>query len=244
MATINVLRVFVHLVAFFVMAAGTWMDTQVIQFGWDSYAGKWKYLTFWDLWLQTLYFGMCLSRDIIDWKKKSPGGRDHHSLQSLQKFIDQTHAMFVFPIGMFVVITFWAIYLFDRELIFPSYLDSIIPAWLNHIMHTFPLFFLLMDKWTVHHRYPSKRRGLLGALFFTSVYTFWILWLAFLKGIWVYPVLEVLELKQRFFFIGVLWMFVVSIYLLGESLTIFLWRKHQTTSTTTTSVSKKSNKQS
>lgn len=238
MAALNMLSVFVHLVAFFVMALGTWTDTQVIQFGWNSYAGKWKYLTYWDLWLQTLYFGICLSRDIIDWMK-SPGRNEE--LKTLQKVIDHAHAMFVFPIGMFVVTTFWAIYLFDRELIFPSYLDNIIPAWLNHIMHTFPLLFLFLDKWSVYHCYPSKRRGLLGALFFTSVYTIWILWLAFNKGIWVYPVLEVLELKQRFFFIGVLWMFVVSIYILGNSLTSYLWRKHPPT---TTISSKKSKKQS
>ncbi len=34
----------------------------------------------------------------------------------------------------FVVITFWAIYAVDRELVFPEHMDKLIPPWLNHIM--------------------------------------------------------------------------------------------------------------
>ena len=34
----------------------------------------------------------------------------------------------------FVVITFWGIYVVDRELVYPERLDKIIPTWLNHVM--------------------------------------------------------------------------------------------------------------
>lgn len=40
--------------------------------------------------------------------------------------------MCVFP--QFVVFTFWSLYLYDRELVYPKLLDNFIPQWLNHGM--------------------------------------------------------------------------------------------------------------
>lgn len=34
----------------------------------------------------------------------------------------------------FVVFTFWSLYLYDRELVYPKLLDNFIPQWLNHGM--------------------------------------------------------------------------------------------------------------
>lgn len=34
----------------------------------------------------------------------------------------------------FVFTSFWSIYAYDRELVFPKVLDDIIPTWLNHAM--------------------------------------------------------------------------------------------------------------
>ncbi|MED6237575.1 hypothetical protein ATANTOWER_028223 [Ataeniobius toweri] len=34
----------------------------------------------------------------------------------------------------FVVFTFWTLYLYDRELVYPKLLDNFIPQWLNHGM--------------------------------------------------------------------------------------------------------------
>ncbi|TFK05014.1 zinc finger protein 850-like protein [Platysternon megacephalum] len=37
-------------------------------------------------------------------------------------------------INQFVAVTFWTLYAYDRELVYPKELDEINPPWLNHIM--------------------------------------------------------------------------------------------------------------
>lgn len=39
-----------------------------------------------------------------------------------------------FFLFQFVFTSFWSIYAYDRELVFPKVLDDIIPTWLNHAM--------------------------------------------------------------------------------------------------------------
>jgi len=34
----------------------------------------------------------------------------------------------------FVFASFWSLYTYDRELVYPKVLDEIIPTWLNHAM--------------------------------------------------------------------------------------------------------------
>ncbi|GAB1606039.1 androgen-dependent TFPI-regulating protein-like [Argonauta hians] len=215
-----------HLIAFMVLGFGTYADTFVIQYGWNSHYGKFKYLTYWNIWIQTLYFVISLLRDLIMWR--SVDESDGNKVRRLKITIDHIHATIVYPVGIFVVVTFWVIYHFDRELVFPLILDEIVPSWLNHILHTWPIIFLLLDKFLVQHDYPTKFRGICFTIFYTSIYVAWILFLALAKGIWVYPVLQILNNNQRFVFISVLWMFAISIYLVGDSLTFFLWKRKTT----------------
>ncbi|XP_014782995.1 androgen-induced gene 1 protein [Octopus bimaculoides] len=213
---------FFHLIAFILLAFGTYTDTFEIQYGWNTYFGKFKYLTYWNIWIQTLYFVISLLYDLMKWR--SVNKYDQNKVRQLQIVIDHVHATIVFPVGIFVVITFWLIYHFDRELVFPSFLDEIVPGWLNHILHTLPLVLLFLDKYLVPHCYPPKLRGIGYTFCYTSIYVVWILFLAFAKGIWVYPILQILNNQQRFVFIALLWLFGISIYLVGDGFTCFMWR--------------------
>ena len=40
----------------------------------------------------------------------------------------------LFLLVQFVVFTFWSLYLYDRDLVYPKLLDNFIPQWLNHGM--------------------------------------------------------------------------------------------------------------
>ncbi|KAK3087759.1 hypothetical protein FSP39_010246 [Pinctada imbricata] len=127
----------------------------------------------------------------------------------------------------FVVLTFWGIYAVDRELVYPKKLDKIIPPWLNHVMHTTVLPFLLVDKFLVYHQYPSKKNGITTLMSFAGIYLAWILWIAYHANIWVYPILRVMTPVQRAVFIVLLLGFFISIYIVGEALNKFLWRKER-----------------
>ncbi|XP_046374637.2 androgen-induced gene 1 protein-like isoform X2 [Haliotis rufescens] len=210
--------------AFFVgYSFSVWWDVVKIPVFTDGVGGKLMFLTFWNALLQTFYYGLCAVTAIVG----STGGpiRDPRKRSALQKFRDFLHNTLAFPVGTFVVVTFWAIYAVDRELVFPKALDQFIPPWLNHVMHTFILPILLLDKYLNYHHLPKRRNGILGLLLFGVIYLIWILWIAYHANVWVYPILKVLETHQRIIFFGFLLMLFVSLYLLGEGLTRFLWRK-------------------
>lgn len=42
--------------------------------------------------------------------------------------------LFLCFIFQFVFFTFWLLFLYDRELVYPEALDGIFPVWLNHAM--------------------------------------------------------------------------------------------------------------
>ncbi|KAL5014095.1 hypothetical protein ScPMuIL_008365 [Solemya velum] len=188
----------------------------LIDVGSDSYGGKFKFLTFIDALLQTTYFGLAFVVDIVDRKTSF----------HVRRWRDNFFSILAFPVGTFVVVTFWAIYAVDRELVYPKELDKIIPAWMNHAMHTTVLPLLLLEKYLIYHKYPCRRDGMLGLLFFASLYAAWIFWIAYYVDLWVYPILQVLQIHERAIFIVLLYAFFISIYILGEAITKFLWRNH------------------
>ncbi|KAL3847561.1 hypothetical protein ACJMK2_018464 [Sinanodonta woodiana] len=194
-------------------------------FQYEGYGGKFKYLTFWNFILQTVYFGICVVNDIWGTNCQPSHGTKGKLRSNLQILRDNVFAALAYPIGMFVVITFWSIYMVDRELVFPKRLDDIIPSWLNHVMHTTVLPILLLEKYLVYHQYPSKKMGLTILLTFSFAYLAWILWIAYYANIWVYPVLKVMEAHQRILFITLLMVFFISIYILGEAVNKFIWRR-------------------
>ncbi len=72
-----------------------------------------------------------------------------------------------------VSFSFWLIYFVDRKLIYPVILDSIVPDWQNHVMHTLPLASLLLESFLTKHKYPSFLKGLKSKrLIFKSLFIF------------------------------------------------------------------------
>ncbi|WAR17127.1 AIG1-like protein [Mya arenaria] len=186
--------------------------------------------------MQTVYFGLSIMNDLKgSHAKPSDGGQK----SKLQSFLDVYLAALVYPVGVFVVMTFWGIYAVDRELVYPKKLDELIPQWLNHTMHSTVLPFLLIEKIVVYHEYPTRRRGMSILLAFALLYLCWscityagsitnagiscITYAAYYANIWVYPVLAVMEVHQRAIFIGILCVFFLTIYMVGESLNKAIW---------------------
>ncbi|XP_044025151.1 androgen-induced gene 1 protein isoform X2 [Siniperca chuatsi] len=101
----------------------------------QTYGGSWKFLTFIDLVIQAVFFGVCVLIDVSSLLTK--GGDSREQERQLRKLIglrDWMMAVLAFPVGAFVVFTFWTLYLYDRELVYPRLLDNFIPQWLNHGM--------------------------------------------------------------------------------------------------------------
>ncbi|XP_076783014.1 androgen-induced gene 1 protein isoform X8 [Arvicanthis niloticus] len=105
----------------------------------QTYGGSWKFLTFIDLVIQAVFFGICVLTDLSSLLTRGSGNQEQErQLRKLISLRDWTLAVLAFPVGVFVVAVFWTIYAYDREMIYPRLLDNFIPGWLNHGMVPFP----------------------------------------------------------------------------------------------------------
>ncbi|XP_012263358.2 androgen-dependent TFPI-regulating protein-like isoform X2 [Athalia rosae] len=184
----------------------------------DFDPGQLKYLTFWNLILQAVFFFVCLANDFGGSNELSPTKRPF-----LRRFKDFFHASLAFPVAMFVGVTFWALMAVDRELVLPRAVDPYFPWWLNHLMHTMIVVSTIAEMFTAPRQYPSRLAGLGGLLVFMAIYLIWVLIIYTKGGIWVYPVMEVLSWPLRICFFLVLFLFAAALYIFGEYFDRLIW---------------------
>uniref|UniRef100_A0A3Q3A507 Androgen-dependent TFPI-regulating protein-like n=1 Tax=Kryptolebias marmoratus TaxID=37003 RepID=A0A3Q3A507_KRYMA len=180
------------------------------------YGGPWKYLTFLNLLLQMAFFGLAAVNDLQPEKGTE---------SSLHRWKDLLFSIFAFPVGTFVVLLFWTIFAFDRELVYPATIDAFFPPWINHAMHTFVFPVLLGEVLLQPHTYPETKPALtaLGAV--GLAYLSWIIWVYLSVGIWVYPLLQYFSAAGLLGFFLFNMSVVTSLYLLGEELDRRTWAK-------------------
>lgn len=70
----------------------------------------------------------------------------------------------------FVSITFWMMFAYDREIVYPKAIDNYIPFWQNHAMHTTILPLILCELITTRHKFPSVTTSLKIFLVFQTCY--------------------------------------------------------------------------
>lgn len=92
-------------------------------------------------------------------------------------------------------------------------------------MHTNIMIFIILELCTSFRRYPTKTQGLVGLSIFMAFYLAWIHVIKHVSGIWVYPVLDVLELPQRIVFFVVILIFCIVLYRAGEFMNNQIWAK-------------------
>ncbi|XP_066534360.1 androgen-dependent TFPI-regulating protein [Hoplias malabaricus] len=117
------------------------------------YGGPWKYLTFINLIVQMVFFGLAAMKDL-----QPLGKRSKVSFLCLMK--DFLFSVFAFPLGMLVVLMFWGICTYDRQLVYPASVDGFFPPWTNHAMHSLVLPILLGEVILEPHIYPKSRNGI------------------------------------------------------------------------------------
>ncbi|XP_029714434.1 androgen-induced gene 1 protein isoform X3 [Aedes albopictus] len=182
--------------------------------------GRVIFLTYWGLILQAIYFTVCLINDFIGTNEVAP-----RKTPLIRKLKDYMLAAFAFPVALNVGVTFWTLMAIDRELVFPKALDAVFPGWLNHVMHTNIVIFMILEICTSFRQYPSRKAGLAGLGIFMACYLSWLHVIRHYGGIWVYPVLDVLNLPQRIVFFAVSLGFSVGLYLFGEFFNNLIWTK-------------------
>ncbi|XP_072370580.1 androgen-induced gene 1 protein-like isoform X1 [Scyliorhinus torazame] len=187
-----------------------------------TYGGRWKYLTFINMILQTTYFGVCVLTDLV-WLLPQHGKRVQRLCLRISALQDWLFAALAFPIGFFVVVSFWLLYAFDRELVYPKILDQIIPTWMNHAMHSVVLLLLMLELILVPHRWPSHKGGMAVLISFCCSYLLWVFWIRHRSAIWVYPIMEVLSPVGMGIFLIAAVLVTIALYAVGVKLHHWRW---------------------
>lgn len=193
---------------------------------------KLKFLTVINMVLQTGYYFLSLFRSLKDTFSERVGHGPHtahpespayYRYSKFHAFCDSFYGCVAFPVALAVTLLFWGLYAIDRELVYPKHLDEIIPNWLNHVMHTAPLFFMLVDTLLTCHRLPPRKTGIKISIFLAILYDISILVWHEIDGVWVYPFFDVLDYIQRGIFFVFADFFLVFLYLLGDTLNRLVW---------------------
>ncbi|CAG9763116.1 unnamed protein product [Ceutorhynchus assimilis] len=184
---------------------------------------KLKYLTYWDALIQSIFFTICLLNDLVGTNEQFPKRKP-----LIRHFKDALLPILAFPLSMFVGLTFWGLYALDRELIFPKVLDQYFPAWLNQLMHTNIMIFSFLELLISYRKYPSRKTGLTILLAFMLIYLTWIHYVHSYTNKWVYPILEVMNFPMRIGFFIVMALFIVAMYIMGETINRFWWERKST----------------
>nr|ACO14956.1 Androgen-induced protein 1 [Caligus clemensi] len=183
----------------------------------NSFRGAWKFMTFWNLWIQCGMSLICLLDILI-----------HETLSkafssSIRGFRDYYFSSLGFPVGTFVGFMFWGLWWINRELVMPKALDAYIPIYVYHMLHSTCLFVTLFELFSSRHSYASRARGLLTTSFFSAAYLAWVCYIAYAGGFWVYPIMEVFPPLQRGLFFAFSVLLVDLLYFLGNILNDFVW---------------------
>uniref|UniRef100_A0A915KDI2 Androgen-induced gene 1 protein n=1 Tax=Romanomermis culicivorax TaxID=13658 RepID=A0A915KDI2_ROMCU len=229
------IRTLIYLVIFV-----TWLRTLVYDVlyvgvvfdGEASWFTKLKFLTILNMVLQTGYFGLCTLRALIDRCQETPKRGPHRAhpelptyypTTKLHVFCDRLYALAVFPLGMIVCIVFWSLYAVDREMIFPKELDAFIPRWMNHVLHTAPVPFILVDTMLVCHKYPSAWEGFRASIALGLIYTMSLYVWNYFDGYWVYPFMDTMSDGIRFIFLVFAPICFAVFYFIGDHFNRLLW---------------------
>ena len=178
------------------------------------------FLTYWNVLLQLFYFCICLLDAIVGSNDNAKGKTLASFLKRVRDILFSTLAL---PLAILVTTSFWTIYGVDRELICPSFLDKFYPLSVNHMVHTTCMLSQLIEMIMVFHVFPSTKTGIRTTIGFFLTYLTWILYLAFNKGVWIYPVLQKLQAIGRTVFIIMFGVVGGGLFVVGKTLNGKIW---------------------
>ncbi|MBN3322077.1 ADTRP protein, partial [Atractosteus spatula] len=219
-------------------------DPKELPQGLFVYGGPWKYLTFLNLVLQMVFFGLAA---LSDFQLPYMKGK----AKKLHLWKDLLFSVLAFPVGSFVVMVFWGMFMYDRQLVYPDNLDGFFPPWINHAMppsahgvcdfscqifcnqtvaglQKISVLPLLAVEIVLHpHAYPKKQNGLATLGIIGVGYLTWVIWIYLTVGVWVYPVLGKFTPAGLAYFFLFNMSVVEALYLFGETLNCYIWGKFQ-----------------
>ncbi|XP_074599313.1 androgen-dependent TFPI-regulating protein-like [Brevipalpus obovatus] len=167
--------------------------------------GPWKYLTIWNLVLQTMYWGLVNIGQFMESKKTRKIG-----------YLDIFFHSIILPLSMIVTFTFWAIYSLNPELILPKVIRPFFPEWHNQSIHTLVLIGPLIEAICTSHKIPTRKQGLKVFLFLLVTYLVNMHYFGFVHGNFIYPFLNQMAYPYKLVFFVFMGIMSLGFYFLSE----------------------------
>ncbi|XP_025190761.1 androgen-induced gene 1 protein-like [Melanaphis sacchari] len=187
----------------------------------EAVGGKFKYLTFCNMVIQTVFYLYAVFIDHIAVHTCSA-----ITSESLKRSKHNFFTIFAFPLSMFITLSFWPMWFADKSLVMPMHYDLYFPSWLNHVTHAHIFIFAILEMITTYREYPSRITGLSVFIAFKLCYLVWINYIFYKSGMWVYPILAKLNLPLRVMFFTGTFFYAPFTYLAGEYFNNIYWGIH------------------
>lgn len=146
---------------------------------------QFRYLTCWTFFLQSAHAVLGLICEYLIIKNK----KNYRLPKHLRGARDTLFSAIIFPSTFLVATVFWTLFLYDRNLILPAFVDQVLTPTSNHIMHT---MIIPLTLWEVAFQPRSKpkshKRNVAHLIFHMLLYTSVLLYTYYEKGIWIYPI--------------------------------------------------------
>lgn len=149
---------------------------------------EFRFFTMWTFFLQIAYAFYSLVCDSL--VLKNANKKNYKLDQPVTEFREIAFAGLVWPSTLVVFTIFWGIYTIDRALIFPEYMDTVIPNISNHVIHTFILPVVLFEVvFRPRIKPETHARNIAQLTLHLSVYLSVLLFTYQERGVWLYPIL-------------------------------------------------------
>uniref|UniRef100_A0A915BY37 Androgen-induced gene 1 protein n=1 Tax=Parascaris univalens TaxID=6257 RepID=A0A915BY37_PARUN len=189
-------------------------------------------LTMINLTLQSVYYAMCVVCAVMDYltEKKDRGPHTRHPsapsywrYTKLHRICDFMYYIGTFPVGVATCGMFWALYAVDPTLVMPMWAEKLIPRFVNHVTHTAPIPFILVDTLLTCHHAPPRKIASIVSIALVTGYFFIIFAVRLIDDYWLYPFMEDLNVFYfAIFYIAsciLFWLLVIF----GDILNTILW---------------------
>ncbi|XP_052754350.1 androgen-dependent TFPI-regulating protein-like [Galleria mellonella] len=181
-----------------------------------------RYFTRWTFFLQIFYAVCGLTCDVMVLKNSK---KNYELPKYLKGFRDTLFAAIVWPSTLLVFTFFWTLYVIDRNLIFPPFLDQIVTPTSNHIMHTAIIPIALWEVLFQPRSVPKSHvKNVLHLVLYLGLYLSVLIYTYMDSRRWVYPIFQKIYGTVYFYIVmGFIVILCLGFYYLQWSITKKIW---------------------
>ena len=191
----------------------------------QKYGGRFQFLTMWASYLLFLGTAVGTVVDLSQLAKRRNEKKNSFKKGSSLLLLRDDFMVIWATLNWLVPILYWSVAYFDREGIHSIEVESYYPfnGWYNHYLHSIPAFYVLLAVINVNYTHPPLTRALVYIIICFSAYISWLIWLANLNGVYVYPFLNKLSTEGFVIFIVSSCLLGFFVYLIIKFFSVILW---------------------